>query len=259
MSEESTPQPPVLTEVVDGVARLTLNRPEAANSLDMATADALTGAIRKAAADDSVGAVLINGAGARFCAGGDVSAFATADDPGSYIFSLANELDSATRALEDLAKPVVAAVHGAVAGAGLAVILSADVIIADPRTKFAFAYPDIGLTPDCGLSYLLPRAIGTTRALQFALDTRVLDAATAADWGLVTRVAAEGAALEDGAALAQRWASGSPSSAAALGASRLLLRGSLGRKEIGRAEAEVIRDRVATDDAQQRIAAFLGR
>ena len=83
--------------------------------------------------------------------------------------------------------PVVAAVQGAVAGAGLALMLSCDLIVADPSTKFVFAYPAIGFTPDCGLSYLLPRSIGQHRALRFALTGEPASAENAYDWGMAPK------------------------------------------------------------------------
>lgn len=92
---------------------------------------------------------------------------------------LALLLDGVLRSLSSMTKPVVCAVHGAVAGAGLGVMLSCDLVVTDPGTKFVFAYPAIGLTPDCGVSYLLPRAIGSHRALGFALSGRPITSETA--------------------------------------------------------------------------------
>src|SRR3954452_13593856 len=91
------------------------------------------------------------------------------DDQPAYILELAGALDAATQRLAAVEKPVVGAVQGAVAGAGLAVMLSCDLVVAAPATKFVIAYPGVGLTPDCGVSWLLPRAIGQQRALHMAL------------------------------------------------------------------------------------------
>ena len=90
--------------------------------------------------------------------------------------TLATELEAQLRRLSELPKPVVAGVHGAVAGAGLALVLNADLVVAGESTKFVMAYAAIGLTPDCGVSYLLPRAIGQQRALELAVSGRVLNA-----------------------------------------------------------------------------------
>ena len=162
--------------VTDGVAHIRLNRPDAANALNLPAAQQLRAAAVRAGEDDEVRAVLVTGAGSRFCAGGDVRSFVEADDQAAYLRELATEADAATTAIAALEKPVVAAVHGAVAGAGLALMLSCDVVVAASGTKFVFAYPSIGLTPDCGLSYLLPRAIGQQRALTFALSGKPVDA-----------------------------------------------------------------------------------
>jgi 2-(1,2-epoxy-1,2-dihydrophenyl)acetyl-CoA isomerase len=239
-----------------GVAHLELNRPESANALDVPLARALLQAVQRAGADDGVRALLVTGAGPRFCAGGDVASFVAAEDRAAHLHLLATEADAAVRALSELAKPVVAAVHGAVAGAGLAVMLGCDLVIADPGTKFVFAYPGIGLTPDCGLSYLLPRVIGQQRALGFALGGDPLTAADALDWGLVTDVAQEpNVRARD---LAEAIASGP---ARALGETRRLLRDGwrLGRDAVGAEEARTISEMVRGPEAQELIDRFVNR
>ncbi len=160
---------PVRYAVDGNVARITLNRPEVSNAVDLPAAHAFEVAVQRAGADDEVRAVLLTGAGPRFCAGGDLAAMAADEDPAGYVRELALVFDRGLRSLAALPKPVVAAVHGAVAGAGLGVVLSADLVVAARSTKFAFAYTGVGLTPDCGVSVLLPRAIGQQRALQLAL------------------------------------------------------------------------------------------
>lgn len=242
--------------VMDGVAQIGLNRPATANAFDLDTTRELAAAVERAAGDSAVRAVLLTGAGPRFCAGGDVASFAAAPDQPAYIHRLATEVDAAFRALAALEKPVVVAVHGAVAGAGLALMLSCDVIVSAPATKFVFAYPGIGFTPDCGLSYLLPRAIGQQRALGFALGGRVVGEAQALEWGLVTEVAedAESRARE----IAVAWAAGP---ATALGETRRLLRAGweLDRISIGAEEARTISRMVEGKEAQALIARFVSR
>jgi 2-(1,2-epoxy-1,2-dihydrophenyl)acetyl-CoA isomerase len=247
---------PVTLEVTDGVAHLRLDRPDAANALDLSTARALRSLVADAADDLAVRAVLVTGSGRRFCAGGDVASFVAASDPSAYLHELATEADAAVRALAALEKPVVAAVHGAVAGAGLAVMLSCDLVVADPGTSFVFAYPGIGLTPDCGVSYLLPRAIGQQRALHFALSGRPATAAEALEWGMVTEVAEEPA--DRAFALAASLASGP---AVALGQVRRLLRGGweATRAEVGAEEARTISAMVRGEEAQRLIEAFVRR
>lgn len=254
MSHEKPPL--VEYSVADGVAQIGLNRPDAANAFDLDTTREFAAAVERAAGDPAVRAVLLTGAGPRFCAGGDVASFVAAADPPAYIHQLATELDAAFGALAGLQMPVVAAVHGAVAGAGLALMLSCDVILSAPATKFAFAYPGVGLTPDCGLSYLLPRAIGQQRALGFALGGRAVDATQALAWGLVTEVAEDAATRARDVVVAL--ASGP---ATALGETRRLLRAGweLDRASTGAEEARTISRMVKGDEAQSLIARFVSR
>jgi 2-(1,2-epoxy-1,2-dihydrophenyl)acetyl-CoA isomerase len=246
----------VTYEITDGVAHIVLNRPEVASAIDLDLSAALLAAVSRAAADADVRSLLLSGAGRRFCAGGDVNSFADAPDPAEHLRRLAIAADEAVRALADVGKPTVVDVHGAVAGAGLALMLSCDIVIADPTTKFVFAYPSIGLTPDCGVSYLLPRAIGQQRALSFALLGSPLAAPVALEWGMVTEVADEARARAR--AVARQLADGP---AVAFARTRRLLRAGweASRFDVGRAEAECISELVAGVDAQSRIASFLGR
>jgi 2-(1,2-epoxy-1,2-dihydrophenyl)acetyl-CoA isomerase len=237
---------------------ITLDRPDVSNALDLAAAEAF-GAAVTAASDDGVRAVLLRGAGKRFCAGGDVASMAAAPDRRAYLLELATVLEGHLRRLSELDKPVVAAVQGAVAGAGLAFILNSDVVVAASTTKFVMAYSGIGLTPDCGVSYLLPRAIGQPRALELALTGRVLAAPEARDWGLITEVADDDDAAGTRAhELARRLAE---ESMFALGQAKRLIRNSwlVSRQDNAKDEARAISNAVATDEAQLRVAAFASR
>lgn len=239
----------------NGLAHILLNRPHAANAIDLPTARAFGDAVSRARADDDARAVLVSGAGARFCAGGDVASMVAATDRAGHVFELAEVLDGALQELARMEKPVVAAVQGAVAGAGLGVMLSCDVVVADAGTRFVFAYPAVGLTPDCGVSWLLPRAVGQQRALELALTGRVLDAPAAMTWGLVTEVVADGA-LERAAAVGQTWAAG-PSGA--LGEARRLLRSSWDRSraEAGAMESRTIARAVRSEHATDALESFM--
>lgn len=241
---------------VDAVAHLELNRPGAANAFDLDTTREFAAAVVRAATDVEVRALLVTGAGPRFCAGGDVASFASAPDQPAYIHRLAVELDAAFQALAAVEKPVVVAVQGAVAGAGLALMLSCDVIVSAAATKFVFAYPGIGFTPDCGVSYLLPRAVGQQRALAFALTGSPATAAEALDWGLVSEVVA------DPVARARDLAAGFVAGpATALGNVRRLLRQGwdMSRAETGAEEARTITEMVKGHEAQTLIARFVAR
>lgn len=240
--------------VADGVGHIELNRPEASNTIDMAVATGLREAVAAVAADDSVRAVLLTGAGKRFCSGGDIGSFV--DEPDGFLQQLADEAGAAVMALEDLDTPVVTAVQGAVAGGGLGIMLGGDVIIAQEGTKFVFAYPSIGLTPDCGVSYLLPRAIGQQRALAFALSGRPMSADDALAQGLVAEV------VEDAVGRAREVATSMAKGASgAFGDSRRLLRSSWTRDRATSAadEAATLSRRGQGEEARALFAQFLGR
>lgn len=175
-------------DVSGGVGHITLNRPNSSNSFDLENAALFAEIIDAAEHDDDVRALVISGNGRHFCAGGDVASMKAAPDRSTYIADLATTLDGALQQLASMSKPVVAGVHGAVAGAGLGVMLSCDLIVAAGATKFLAAYAGIGLTPDCGVSWLLPRAVGQPRAMDIILNGRVLTAEEALGWGLVTEV-----------------------------------------------------------------------
>jgi 2-(1,2-epoxy-1,2-dihydrophenyl)acetyl-CoA isomerase len=243
----------VETAIADRVAHVRLRRPEVANAVDLPTARALVDAVRAIATDDTVGAVLLSGDGPRFCAGGDAATMAVAEDPEAYLLELADTLDGALQELAALERPVVCAVQGAVAGAGLGVMLSCDVIVSAPTTRFVMAYAGVGLTPDCGVSWLLPRAIGQQRALELALTGRVLSGPEAVQWGLVTELADQ--PLERATELARSLAAG-PSHA--FGQARRLLRGawSASRAAAGSDESRTIAAAVRTADAQRALARF---
>ncbi len=246
----------VIYRQVGGVGRIELNRPAVSNAVDLPTAHELESIIERAASDVSVRAVLMTGAGKRFCAGGDVATMVAAPDRAAYVLALARALDGALQKLAALDKPTVAAVQGAVAGAGLAVMLSCDVIVAAQSTRFVTAYSGVGLTPDCGVSYLLPRAIGQQRALALALTNRALSAREALEWGLVTEVVDDAGVAERAAAVAAELAAG-PSFA--LGQAKRLIRSSweMSRAEVGADEARTISDAVSTEDASRLLASRL--
>lgn len=244
--------------VTDGVAHIALARPERSNSFDLPTAQSFGAAVDRAGADPEVRVVLLTGDGPRFCAGGDVASMAAAAEPSAYLQELADELDGALQRLGALEKPVVAAVQGAAAGAGLAVVLTADVVLSARSTKYLTAYAGVGLTPDCGLSWLLPRAVGQQRALELALTGRVLSAEEAQDWGLVTTVVDDAELEEQATALAAKLATAPPF---ALGQARRLIRSAwtASRAESGADEARTISRAVTTPEAQALVARFAGR
>lgn len=239
------------------IGHVMLDRPDAANAFDLSAAHALGDALNAAEAS-GVRAVLVRGAGKRFCAGGDVAAFADAHNSADYLFELATVLEANVRRLSALAIPVVVATQGAVAGAGLSLVLNADVVISARSTKFVMAYSSIGLTPDCGISWLLPRVVGQQRALSLALASRVLGAEEALQWGLVSEVVDDDKLNARGVALATQLAGGPTT---ALAEAKRLLRGAWesGREASAQDEARTIARMVSTERADNLISSFLSR
>lgn len=207
-------------EVGGGIARVTLDRPDQRNSLGLSMADGLLDAFSKAREDGDVRVVLLSATGPMFCPGGDVVAMAAAPDRSAFLHDLAGRAHEAMLVLAALPVPVVTAVQGSAAGAGLALVLHSDLVVCEPDAKFVTAYLGIGVTPDCGLSLLLPRVVGPRRASLMALAGAVVRGPQALDWGLVTEVSEPGKAGQRALDLASRIAAG-PASAVA-GTKRLL-------------------------------------
>ncbi len=247
----------VALEVLDGIARLTLDRPDARNTISLEVARDLHHATEELAANESVRAVLLSGRGDAFCAGGDLKSFHSQKDMASHIHEVTSYLHPAIENLDHLHAPVVAAVRGAVAGAGLGLACVADIVLASTTARFVSAYTKIGLTPDGSTSWWLPRLVGTRRALELTLTNRVLDAEEACAWGIVTRVVDDEQLDKQADALVAELASG-PTGAYA--GARRLIRDSLQRANIAEqltAEQEVIVDAAEQDDAREGVGAFL--
>jgi len=199
---------PLRSEQVDHVLTLTLDRPEALNALDASLKTGLLAALRSAARDRSVRAVILTGAGRAFCAGQDLR------EPGLTGSRIGREVreryNPLILALARLEKPVVAAVNGVAAGAGLSLALACDIRLAADTATFTCAFGRVGLVPDSGLSWFLPRIVGLGRALELALTTDPVDAAAAERMGLVDRVVPAPDLARQAAALADRLAAGAP-------------------------------------------------
>jgi 2-(1,2-epoxy-1,2-dihydrophenyl)acetyl-CoA isomerase len=170
----------------DDRALIRLARPEVANALDPAMVAAFEDAV-EGAAGSGAAVTVVTGAGPRFCGGGDIHAFVGAEDRAATVEKMAIDLGRAMGKLAQLPMPVVVGVQGAVSGGGLAFLLHADVVVAAASTKFSLGYSAIAVTPDCGVSYWLPRVVGQLRALDLAVTGRTLSAVEAESWGLVSR------------------------------------------------------------------------
>ena len=233
---ETSPEPPVFYRLDAGVAHLELNRPDAFNALSVELAEALAEAVGRAAADDEVKVLLLSGRGRAFCGGGDVKQMAAVEDTSAMVHELAQAAHRGVLALAELDKPVIGAVHGSVAGGGLGLTCSVDLLLAGESTKFVAAYGGIAVTPDCSVTWGLPRIIGERRALQLLLRNQVVTAHTAEEWGLVTEVVPDAEILESGRALAASIAA--DPAAAALGRTRRLVREAGGRSLPDQLDAE---------------------
>ncbi|MBM4441604.1 MAG: enoyl-CoA hydratase/isomerase family protein [Candidatus Rokubacteria bacterium] len=193
----------------DGVATLTLNRPDAFNALDLALGRDLFGAVLEADDDDTVRALVVTGAGKAFCAGGDVKAFVdNLGRIGAHIKELTTYLHGAVSRLCRSEKPVIMAVNGVAAGGGMSFALCGDLVLAAASARFTMAYAKIAATPDGSSTYYLPRLVGIRRAMELYFTNRVLSAQEAYEWGLVTRVVPDGELMKAAHGLARELAQG---------------------------------------------------
>ncbi len=246
----------VRLEIRDGVAHLTLTRPQAANTMDLQFGREFAAAAQVLRDDRRVRAVLLDAEGKNFCFGGDLRAMVSAGaDVQAYLTELTTDLHAGMAHLSRLEAPVVAAVQGTAAGAGLGLVLAADLAIAGKSTKFAASYTAVGLTPDAGCTFTLPRAVGYKRAMELFLTNRVLDAERALEWGLVNQVVADDELAQTAAALAARLAAGPTG---AFGGVKRLLSGSEPGFEAQLArESSSIAARAQTPEGREGIGAFL--
>lgn len=174
---------PLVVERAAGVAQLRFNRPDVLNALDAGLANALLEACRSIASDSAVRVVVLGGNGRAFMAGGDLAAMRRA--PVEAADALIRPLHAAVQLLSEMPVPVLASVHGAAAGAGISLMLAADLAIAAEGTRFNFAYTDIAASCDGGASWALPRLLGLRKALEIALLCESFDATEALRLGLL--------------------------------------------------------------------------
>jgi 2-(1,2-epoxy-1,2-dihydrophenyl)acetyl-CoA isomerase len=200
----------ILVTMDEGLCAITLNRPDRLNAFTTDMLNRFNGALEDAVADERVRAVLITGAGRGFCAGQDlndrsVSPGEAAPDLGE---SLENRYNPAIRTIRSMAKPVVVAVNGVAAGAGANLALSGDLVYAARSARFIQSFARIGLVPDAGGTYFLPRTVGTARAMGLALLGDTLSAEEAAEWGLIWKVVDDDQLLAEASAVARELAAG---------------------------------------------------
>ena len=200
---DGEPADDILVAVHDGVATITLNRPAALNALTIPMKERLLAALLGLAAADAVRAVVLTGAGRAFCAGQDLKE-RLGPDPAPFDEELSQRYNPIVRALRALPQPVIAAVNGVAAGAGASLAFACDLRIAAEPASFVLAFGRIGLVPDTGATWTLPRLVGAARAADLALLGGALSADEALRIGLVSRVVpVEGLATEAAAMAAQ--------------------------------------------------------
>ena len=202
----------LLEAVADGVAVLTMNRPDRLNAMSRPMMTAMLEALPRLAANAEVGVVILAGAGRAFCAGGDVKAMAEGTEmDGVTLEERAQWLRASmetSRWLREMPKPTIAMVRGAAAGAGLALAMACDLRIASDTARFATAFARVGYSGDFGGSYFLTRLVGTAKARELYFTADILDARQALDLGLVNRVIPDAELETETRALAARLAKG---------------------------------------------------
>lgn len=241
------------------IATITINRPEALNSLDVPTARAMNSAIMPLRERDDLRCIVLRGAGRAFMAGGDVASFAAhMDSAATVINQLLEALNPVVEFLHNDPVPVLACVQGAVAGAGISLMAACDLVIAADNTRFLIAYDKIGAPPDCGGTHFLPRQLGDKRAAAFMLLGESWTAAEARDYGLINRVVAAEEFDAECQKLSAQLASGPTK---AYGAYKTLVREGANRSLAENLEAERIAFCAATEteDFKRGVTAFLNK
>jgi 2-(1,2-epoxy-1,2-dihydrophenyl)acetyl-CoA isomerase len=233
-------------------ATVTIRKPQRRNAIDGAAASDLASVLRTLGADESIRAVVLTGAGDHFCSGIDLTGGFEGDDVPT---ELATGLHAVARALVRAPKPTVARVRGSAAGAGAAIATACDFVYAEETAAFGWEFTDIGLAPDTGATYVLPRLVGTRRALDLLATGRRIDAATAAEWGIATEAVP---ADEFDAVVDERVASLAARPTRAVGELKRLVRRNSHRslEEALRAEARAQDRLVRTDDFAAGVTAF---
>jgi len=246
-------------EIRGQVAYVTLNRPESANGIQLEICQELMDVSIRVDEDPNVRAVVLGGSGRFFSAGGDLKAFSKQGERlPAYAKEVTTFLHAAVSRFTRMDAPVIGAVHGTAAGAGMSLVCSCDFVIAAASAKFTMAYTKAGITPDGSSTYFLPRIVGLRRALELALTNRVLSADEACAMGIVTRVVPDAELTGAVDALARELAQGATRT---LGMTKRLLHQSWvetleTQMEL---EARTVADAMRTEDCREGIAAFVAK
>ena len=247
----------VVVELAEGVCRITLNRPDAANAINLTVARKLLAAAIRCNQDSAIRVVVLTGTGRMFCAGGDLKEMAQQKDqlPGG-LKELTVYLHAALAHFARMEKPLLNAVNGAAAGAGVSLALVGDIVLAASSASFTLAYAAAGLVPDGSATFFLPRLIGLRRTQELMFTNRRLKAGEAMDWGMITRVVPDDTLAAEVADLARTLATGPTR---AFGIAKRLLCSSLANSLETQMELEsrAIAEVAQTHDGREGIAAFL--
>lgn len=249
---------PVLLDYAEGVATLTLNRPGSANGMNIELMQALYGAIMVVHRAPDVRVLHLRGAGANFCAGGDVREFASkGEELGDFLREVTAYLQVAIGALIRLKAVVVTEVHGyAAGGGGLGLVCASDVVIAGAGAKFLAGATRVGMAPDAGSSVILPHLVGFRRAAEIMLSNRIVEAPEAEAIGLITRCVPDDALQAEARKVARLYASGAP---LALAATKRLLWNALDVERALPEEARTVSELSFTADSREGLAAVIGK
>ncbi|MCH8237415.1 MAG: enoyl-CoA hydratase [Proteobacteria bacterium] len=259
----TSPDDTVLVETAGGICRLTLNRPKSLNAINPEMAHELQRVTAEIRADQSIRVVVIQGAGDHFMAGGDIKGFKALLDtnPGedeirAHFDEMLSIVHGFITDFREMPKPVIAGVRGAVAGAGVSLMLAADMVLAADTTIFTLAYCHLGTAPDAGSTYALPRTVGLKRAFEMALLGDRFDGETALRAGLINRLVPDGELDAEIDKLAARLALGPR---VAYGETKALLNGSFNRtlEEQLAAETEAFKNCTVTADFAEGVTAFV--
>lgn len=246
-------------EKSDNVARISLNRPDAANGLNAAMARELAEIAAHCASDASIKTVVLTGTGKFFSAGGDLKAMSeNKDAAGRFVKQLADNLHRALATFARMDAPLIVAVNGVAAGAGFSMAVTGDLVIASESASFTMAYTRAGLSPDGGSSYYLPRLIGLRKTQELMLTNRTLSADEALQWGLINFVVPASALIAKTNELANDFVLGATQSNAAV---KKLLLTSFGNRleEQMELEGRFIAECAESEDGKEGVAAFLAK
>ncbi len=244
-------------EIGDGVAKITLNRPKAANAINVALAKDLAYAAMECDENAEVRAIVITAEGRFFCAGGDLSTFGEAGDKAPLLLKeITTYLHAAVSRFARTNAPVIVAINGAAAGAGFSLACAGDLTIAAESAHFTMAYTAVGLTPDGSSTYYLPKLIGARRSLELMLTNRRLSAQEALDWGIVNKVVPDAELQSEVTKLAAKLAAGPT---LAFGRTKDLVQSDQGLEAQMELETRAIADSARSSDGAGGIKAFLAK